>query len=52
MRPPSWGIHANQIDAVPIIGVPTFDSRLERWGPTKEATPDRSGMRSGEPPSG
>jgi hypothetical protein len=50
--PSSRGIETNEIDKVPIIGLPAFDPRLERWGAAEEATPNRSGVWARKPPCG
>ena len=50
VRPSWWGIETNEIDEVPIVGLPTFDTCFERWGTPEEAPPDRSGVWAGEPP--
>jgi len=51
-RPPWWGIETNEIDEVSIVGLPTFDTRFERWGTSEEATPNGSGVWAGKPPRG
>jgi hypothetical protein len=45
-------LEAAQLDLVPIIHHPTFDTSLERWRATHELSPERPQMCARYPPRG